>query len=69
MCVGAPTPDVPKVPERQAAKLPDGGSTAQRTDQQLARRRALMATIFTSPTGTLGMPSVTGGGTGSTTLG
>lgn len=69
MCIGGGVPSIPSVPERQVSKLPDGGSTAARTDDQLARRRALMATIFTSPQGTLGMPSVTGGTTGSTTLG
>lgn len=70
MCIGVPkTPDVPQVPDRQAAKLPDNGNPQGRTDNLLARRRALMATIFTSPNGTLGMPSVSQGGAGSTTLG
>jgi hypothetical protein len=62
-------PDTPAVPERQAAKLPDGGSTADRTDQSLARRRALMATVFTSPNGTMGVPTTTTGTAGKTTLG
>lgn len=70
MCIGAPSiPETPAVPERQAAKLPDGGSTADRTDQQLARRRALMATVFTTPNGTMGVPTTTTGTAGKTTLG
>lgn len=60
MCISAPkAPDVPTIPERQAAKLPDNGSTAPRADETARRRRALMATILTSPGGALGTPSTT----------
>lgn len=67
MCMGG-TPEVPTVPERQAAKLPDGGGTANDSAQRNARRRALMATILTSPSGTMGAPATSGRG-GSATLG
>ena len=60
MCVSTPrAPDVPKLPERQAAKLPDNGSTAPRADEIARRRRALMATVLTGPNGALGVPSTT----------
>ncbi len=68
MCVGGSAPEMPSLPERQAAKLPDGGSTANNTDQQRARRRALMSTVLTSANGTIGAPATTGRGT-ATTLG
>lgn len=61
MCVGTPkVPEVPSIPERQPQKLPDGGATADRADFNAKRRRALMATILTSPTGVLGSPNLTG---------
>lgn len=63
MCVSGKAPDIPAVPERQAAKLPDGGSPVNNSTQMAARRRALMATVLTSPTGTMGAPSTTGTGT------
>lgn len=66
MCVGGSTPDLPTLPERQAAKLPDGGSTANADVQQRARRRALMATVLTSPSGTMGAPATTGRGMSAT---
>lgn len=70
MCIGGTSvPDTPAVPERQAAKLPDGGSTAGRVDNMLARKRALMATIFTSANGAMGAPMTTTGTAGKTTLG
>lgn len=50
------TPDIPDVIERQAAKLPDSGSTA-RTGDASSRRRALMAGLITTPSG-LGSPTV-----------
>ena len=68
MCMGGmgKAPDVPSVPERQAAKLPDGGSTTNSDTQMAARRRALMATVLTSNSGTMGAPSVSGTGTKAT---
>jgi hypothetical protein len=42
------------IPERQALKLPDGGATALRVDDEIRRRRALMASAYT---GALGMGS------------
>lgn len=65
MCMGG-TPEMPTVPERQAAKLPDGGSATNRDDQMAARRRALMATVLTSNSGAMGSPSVSGAGTKAT---
>lgn len=60
MCIGVPkAPDVPTLPERQSAKLPDNGSTAPRADEAARRRRALMATVLTGPSGALGTPSTT----------
>ena len=60
MCLGAPkAPDVPTIPERQAAKLPDGGASDTRTDFAARRRRALMATILTSTMGAPGSASTT----------
>lgn len=58
MCM-TKAPEVQSVPERQAAKLPDGGDTAARTSDTAARRRALMATVLTGPQGTMGAPSTT----------
>lgn len=66
MCMSGPAPEMPAVPERQAAKLPDGGSMVNSNTQMAARRRALMATILTSPNGTMGAPSVSGAGTKAT---
>jgi len=66
MCMSGAAPDVPTVPERQAAKLPDGGSTTNDSTQMAARRRALMSTILTSNSGTMGAPSVSGAGTKAT---
>ena len=46
MCMGAPkTPDVPTIPERQATKLPDNGSTAAASDLMARRRRGFYASI------------------------
>ncbi len=55
MCMS--TPDIPAVPERQAAKLPDNGAPAGATDTS-RRRRAIMAGILTSANGALGSPAV-----------
>jgi hypothetical protein len=64
MCLSTPsTPDVPTIPERQPTKLPDGGSTANRVDSNARRRRAMMATILTSPGGVLGAPNTTASAT------
>lgn len=62
MCTS--TPDVPTMPERQATKLPDSGSTANNSDAAAKRRRGLYASILTSPQGTMGAPT-----TSATTLG
>ena len=51
MCMPkAPTPT--SIPERQALKLPDSGSTADLTDDIAKRRRAMSASAYT---GTLGL--------------
>lgn len=60
MCVSKPkAPKVPSIPERQPFKLPDGGATMERSDSNAKRRRALMATILTSPQGVLGAATTT----------
>jgi hypothetical protein len=52
MCISAPKmPTAQTIPERQALKLPDGGSTANRTDDEIRRRRAMMATAYTGAAG------------------
>lgn len=51
-----PTPQT--IPERQALKLPDNGSTANRTDDEIRRRRAMMATAYTGAAG-IGSPAST----------
>lgn len=61
MCMS--TPDVPTVPERQATKTPDNGARAASPEELKRRRRAMMATLFTSPQGALGAPATTGAGT------
>jgi hypothetical protein len=53
MCTPKP-PKVQTIPERQALKLPDGGATAQRTDDEIRRRRAMMVSAYT---GALGLGS------------
>jgi len=54
----APAPTkAPQIPERQALKLPDNGSTALRADDIARRRRAMMATAYTGALG-LGAPNV-----------
>jgi hypothetical protein len=60
MCMFKPkTPDLPEPAARQPAKLPDDGSIAARADLTAARRRALMATVLTTPSGVMGAPSTT----------
>jgi len=48
------TPDVATVPERQAVKLPDAGSTGTTDADARRRRRAVIAGLMTSPQGALG---------------
>lgn len=58
MC--SPKPPKPQsIPERQALKLPDGGATAPRIDDDIRRRRALMASVFNGILGTGSGPSTT----------
>ncbi len=48
MCVSAPKAPKPQIiPERQALKLPDGGVTGPRLDEEIRRRRAMMASAYT----------------------
>lgn len=54
MCTS--TPDVPTVPERQSAKLPDQGAPAGATRNNTFRR-ALLAGLMTPMTG-LGSPTI-----------
>jgi hypothetical protein len=61
MCIGAPKP--PKVPpavERQAMQTPKDASSPNNSATAMRRRRGLWASIFTSPQGVTGAPSVTG---------
>jgi hypothetical protein len=58
MCISAPTPNIPTLPDRQAVKLPDNGAPAGATDNSAYRRRALLAGLITSPQGVLGSPVV-----------
>jgi hypothetical protein len=57
MCMPSP-PDVKTLPDRQSLKLPDGGATAPRVDDDIRRRRAMMATAYRGQTG-LGTPANT----------
>lgn len=53
------TPKAPDpVPERQAAKQPDGGDPSIRNSDKAKRRLAMASSIFTGPT--LGAPTVSG---------
>jgi hypothetical protein len=51
------TPNVPTVPDRQAAKLPDSGAP-QGSATDTTQRRAILAGLVTSPQGVLGSPVV-----------
>jgi hypothetical protein len=51
-----PTPPTPA--QFQPLKLPDGGATNVRVDDQVKRRRAMAATAFTGALG-LGAPTTT----------
>lgn len=57
MCTGG-TPDVPSVPERQSVKQPVSEVRSQTTDDE-RRRRGMLATILTSPSGALAPASTT----------
>lgn len=61
MCI-VKTPDVSaqEVPERQAARAPDGGDATVRASDRSRRRLAMAASIFTPQNGTLGTPVVSG---------
>jgi hypothetical protein len=52
-------PEPQSIPERQALKLPDGGSTAARGDDEIRRRRAMFATAYTGSIGLGAGPSTT----------
>lgn len=52
-------PDQKTIPERQAMKLPDSGSTADTVDEDIRRRRALMATAYTGQAAAGTAPAVT----------
>ena len=56
MCISSPK--VPQMPERQATKLPDMGSSAAASDLNARRRRGLYASILTSGQGALGNANV-----------
>lgn len=58
MCMPKP-PQAQTIPERQALKLPDGGATAPRVDDDIRRRRAMMATAYTGSIGLGSAPSTT----------
>jgi hypothetical protein len=51
MCIGG-TPDVPRTPERQAARQPNVGARDLSNDNE-RRRRGMLATILTSSQGAL----------------
>ncbi|MDH7973695.1 hypothetical protein QH494_16000 [Sphingomonas sp. AR_OL41] len=52
-------PEQKPLPERQALQLPDGGSAAGRVDDDIRRRRALMATAYTGQAGLGTAPNTT----------
>lgn len=47
------------IPERQALKLPDNGSSAVRVDDEARRRRSMMTTAYTGALGLGTGPSTT----------
>lgn len=49
------TPDIPAPAERQATKLPDGGTNANANKDR--SRKAWLAGLITSPMGVLGSPT------------
>ncbi len=58
MCMPSP-PKATTIPERQALKLPDNGATAPRIDDEIRRRRAMMATAYTGALGLGSAPTTT----------
>lgn len=52
-------PEVKTLPDRQSLQLPDGGAAAPRVDDDIRRRRALMATAYTGQAGLGSAPSTT----------
>lgn len=66
MCIGGGTPDLPSVPERQATKLPDQGSSAFSDKTSRRRRAAMIAGLVTSPQGALGAVNTSSASTSST---
>lgn len=61
MCIGLPSaPKVPTAPERQAQQVPQDMTQNRSSDLYKRRRRGLWASIFTSPAGVSGPPTVTG---------
>lgn len=71
MCIGSPSVKVPKSPpaaERQALQLPKELVDPNKS-KMMRRRRGMWASIFTSPQGVTGAPTVTGAGAGSSYTG
>jgi hypothetical protein len=61
MCIGAPkAPTIPPGVERQAMQVPKDASSPNNRALAQRRRRGLWASIFTSPQGVTGTPTVTG---------
>ena len=58
MCMPKP-PKPQTIAERQALKLPDGGATAPRIDDEIRRRRAMMASAYTGSIGLGAGPATT----------
>lgn len=52
-------PKVQPIPDRQAMKLPDGGTASAFTDDDARRKRAMGATAFTGALGLSNGPSTT----------
>lgn len=61
MCIGAPSvPKQPPAAQMQAMQAPKDMTQGQQSAKLLMRRRGLWASIFTSPSGIAGPPTVTG---------
>jgi hypothetical protein len=58
MCMPSP-PKPQTLPERQSLQLPDDGATAPRVDDDIRRRRAMMATAYTGALGLGSAPTTT----------
>lgn len=61
MCSPPKAPQVTPIPDRRVAVMPDGGDPSVRMADRNKRRLTSAAMIFSNQ-GTLGAPSVTGGG-------